>query len=335
MVRIVPARAKIERMQTPAELYARQRELLFRRLRVQLTYRWRHGEYADFDAPALLTEYIVHRKLYDDDPRLPRMSDKVTVKAHVAQNLDERWVIPTLWDGSKLPRKTVWPFPFVVKSRHGSGQIRIVRNDRDYFFARVVSACWMRTTYGKWLDEWLYRHISRGLLIEPFIGEGRVLPIDYKLFVFGGRVRFVQVHLDRATNHRWIVFDLNWRRVSPPTADIDPRQPSSLGQMIEAAELLGKDFPFVRIDFYEAGERPLFGEMTFYPGSGLEPIRPPALNAAMGALWTAALNPFLAVESVETIVAEVTRSGAATAGSRHRKNRSDTPAQSRGHRMTS
>jgi len=42
------------------------------------------------------------------------------------------------------------------------------------------------------------------------------------------------------------------------------------------------------VDFYEVDGRPLFGEMTFYPGSGLEPFDPPELDLAMGEYWRAA-----------------------------------------------
>lgn len=146
----------------------------------------------------------------------------------------------------------------------------------------------MRTRYGAWLDEWLYSEIALGLLVEPFIGTGLDLPLDYKLFVFGGRVRYVQVHIGRATDHRWIVFDLAWQRVSAATEEADPARPKSLGHMIMAAEALGAEFDFVRVDFYEVKERPLFGELTFYPGSGLEPLEPNELNEAMGALWSEA-----------------------------------------------
>jgi hypothetical protein len=146
----------------------------------------------------------------------------------------------------------------------------------------------MRTTYGLWLDEWLYTQIPSGLLVEPYIGSDLELPIDYKLFVFGGRVRYVQVHLSRASRHRWVVLDTAWRRVSPLTPDDDPTRPASLGQMIEAAETLGAEFDFVRADFYEVDGRPLFGELTFYPGSGLERVAPPALDEAMGRWWSEA-----------------------------------------------
>ena len=46
-------------------------------------------------------------------------------------------------------------------------------------------------------------------------------------------------------------------------------KPKSLNKMLEYATLLSKEFPFVRIDFYEYKGIPILGEMTFTPASCL------------------------------------------------------------------
>lgn len=259
-------------------------------LRVQLTYLWRHRRLANIAEPRLLTEHVQRRKLHDRDPRLPLYADKVAVKGFVRERLGECWITPTLWYGNALPPVSAWQAPFVVKSRHGCGHVEIVHDEAaDYPRAVRASRRWMRSRYGQWLDEWLYGKIAPGLLVEPYLGEGAELPVDYKLFVFGGRVRYVQVHLDRATRHRWIVLDTSWTRVSPATPDPDPHRPASLARMIMAAEALGDGFAFVRADFYEIHGEPFFGEMTFYPGSGLERVEPAELDQEMGEWWSAAL----------------------------------------------
>lgn len=55
--------------------------------------------------------------------------------------------------------------------------------------------------------------------------------------------------------------------------------------MIAAAAELGRDFDFMRIDLYDAGGEPWFGEFTPYPGSGLMPILPVSYDRELGALW--------------------------------------------------
>lgn len=257
-------------------------------VRVNLAYLWRHRRVLSISAPARFTELVQRRKLFENDNRLPLLIDKLSVKRFVAEELGEDWVTPTLWSGTVLPDTPGWPPPFAVKSRHGCNQSRFVRTGKeDWTAIRRASARWMRWDFIHWLDERAYRDIPRGLLVEPFVGDGVALPLDYKLYVFHGRVAFIQVHLGREYNHRWLVFDRDWLRASSLTRDPDPLQPASLARMIEGAEVLARDFDFVRIDLYEVDGQPRFGEMTFYPGSGLDPFDPPELDAIMGALWLA------------------------------------------------
>ena len=256
--------------------------------RVRLTYWWRHRRLPDLAHPRLFTEWVQHRKLHERDPQLALFADKVAVKPWVAATLGLDWVTPTLWHGPVLPERPVAPLPLVVKARGGCGHLAIVRTPADWTAARGRAARWTRHGYGRWLDEWAYAAVPRGVLIEPLLGDGVALPIDYKLFVFGGRVAYVQVHLDRATHHRWIVMDRDWRRASPPTRDPDPPPPASLAAMIAGAQALAAGRDFLRVDLYEIAGRPRFGEVTIYPGSGLLPVVPPALDRRMGELWRAA-----------------------------------------------
>lgn len=263
--------------------------LLNARLRIALTYLWRHHRLPQLQYPVTFTEFVQHRKLFDRDQRMPAFSDKVLVKQLVADRIGADWITSTLWHGSALPAHPVWPRPFVVKSRHGCNQRVFVRShDADWDAIRRRSARWLAQPYGQWLDEWLYTQIPRGVLVEPFIGGSDQLPLDYKLYVFGGKVACIQVHLERETRHRWMLFDRAWQRLSSPTKDADPAAPVSLDRMIDAAETLGQGFDFVRVDFYEIDGKPRFGEMTFYPGSGLDPFDPPGIDVTLGKLWAAA-----------------------------------------------
>ena len=260
------------------------------RWRIYLTYWWRHRRWPDLDDPQTFTELVQARKLAGADAAMARMADKVAAKAIVAARLGSDWLIPTLWYGTELPAQPDWPTPFVVKARHGCNQTAFVMNEMaNWETVRSRATRWMASDYGYWLDEDLYARIPRGLIVEPFMGVPPMLPIDYKFYVFGGRVEFVQVHLGRGEQHRWILLDRDWRRVSTASADHDPRAPASLARMIAAAETLATGTDFLRVDLYEIGGRPLFGEMTFYPGSGLDRFDPVELDKRLGAHWLRAL----------------------------------------------
>ena len=261
------------------------------RWRIALTYRFRHGRWPDLDNPQTFTELVQARKLAGVDAAMSRMADKVTAKRIVAAELASDWIIPTLWSGTDLPAMPEWRAPFVVKARHGCNQTAFVLDDSaDWAAIRRRAARWMRSAYGYWLDEEIYAAIPRGLIVEPFVGAPPVLPVDYKFYVFGGRVEYVQIHLGRGGRHRWILLDRQWRRVSAASADADPPHPVSLARMIAAAETLAAERDFLRVDLYEIDGRPLFGEMTFYPGSGLDRFDPVSLDSTLGAHWLRALS---------------------------------------------
>lgn len=256
------------------------------RFRIGLCYLVRHQKRVNLDSPTTFNELVQRRKLQNRDMRMVTLADKVTAKAHAAGVLGHEWVIPTIWHGAALPEQPDWARPFVIKPRHGCNQNIYIRDgDVDWNEVRARTEPWGRKAYGRWLDEWLYAQIPRGILVEPFVGENGQLPIDYKIFVFGGVASHVQVHLEREKGHRWIVFDRYWNRVSAQTADADPACPKSLREMLNAAETLARGFDFVRCDFYEIGGKPLFGEMTFYPGSGLDKFNPVTLDAEFGRYW--------------------------------------------------
>jgi hypothetical protein len=262
-------------------------------LKLELMHLWRNHYWPNLDEPRTFNELVQARKLNDRNPLLPLLADKVRVKDHVARRLGSEWVIPTLWHGTELPERPDWPLPFVLKSSHASCQCAFVRTGRENWpRIRRNAHRWLHRSYGGILDEWLYGKIEPQLLVEPFIGNGCSLPMDYKFFVFGGRAEFVQVDTDREHAHKRTIFDRAWRRLPVelqfPLERREIAPPKSLPKMIEAAEMLSRGFDFVRVDLYEVDGRPLFGELTFYPGSGLDRFQPAAFDRLFGEHWLAA-----------------------------------------------
>jgi len=255
------------------------------RARIGLIYWWRHGRWPELDRPRRFTEWVQWRKLNDRNADRARLTDKAYSKRAAAIALGDDFVVPTLWEGDSLPAVPPWRMPFVVKANHGCGQVVIVRNAADYQRTRRISPQWLERAYGGWLDEWHYRHARRRILVEPFIGAVDTLPVDYKIYVFGGRAMMIQVHEGRGEYHRWSHYDRNWR---PLSDNIEAAiAPQSLAAMLAAAEQLGRGHDFLRVDLYEVNGAPAFGEFCLYPGSGLDPFDPPQLDHWLGAHWTA------------------------------------------------
>ncbi len=259
--------------------------------RVTLLYAWRHKRLPDLADPTRFTELVQLRKLTDRSPVQRLLMDKLAAKRIAAERLGARWTVPTLWQGKTLPRLIPFPVPAIIKARHGCNQYEVMTRTADcerWQQIRRAARRWQRRDYGRWLDEWAYRGVPRGILAEPLLGGGLPLPIDYKIYVFGGRATHVQVHLGRGNRHRWILHDRDWHQLVP-AAD-RPSPPPSLAAMLDAAEALAGDMAFVRIDFYDIGGKPYFGEYCLYPGSGLDPFAADWIDIELGGLWLDALG---------------------------------------------
>lgn len=244
--------------------------------------------------PRTFSEYVHYRKLYDRDPKLPVFTDKVRVKSEIGQLLGEDWVNPSLWIGEKAADMPFDALPegFVLKANHGTNMNFIARPGRplDRDAVRRLAAHWLGNDFGRLHREWAYTQIPRRLLVEPLLSDGKPL-VDYKFYVFGGKVGFIDVKLGRGEGERETsaIMDKDWRRQPfrygpQPPHPTDPPPPASLPRLLAAAEKIGQLFSFVRADFYEVDGRPYFGEATFYPSAGLSRFCPVDFDAEFGKL---------------------------------------------------
>jgi hypothetical protein len=243
--------------------------------------------------PRTFNEKIEWRKFFERDPRMGPLIDKAEVKHYVTEQLSAEWVTPTLFVGPTLPpvSERSWPRPYVIKPTHRSGNIVFVGDDDHADWTSIERTCqlWQASYFNNSASEWAYSLVEPRMIVEPMLVPHGGDLIDYKLFVFGGRVEFVQVDRERHTAHKRSFFDRFWRRqpftLNFPADPLSVPRPHSLPAMIQAAETLGRDWSFVRVDFYEIHGRPRFGEITFYPEAGLGKFDPPEYDRIFGDLW--------------------------------------------------
>jgi hypothetical protein len=251
----------------------------------------------DLRHPSAFTEKVQVAKLTWRSPRMVALADKVEAKRVVAAALGPEWVTPTLYAGAALPPRSdrTWAVPHVIKCNHRSGGNHFVRSgDPDWGTIERSVARQLSKGYGRRLAEWVYSQIKPQVLVEPYIGNPEVPP-DYKLHLFGGKFAFTLVNWDRfsAGGMQRATFDHAWKRLPfAMSSDGDyqgddlPRRPVSYEDMIAGAQTLAQGFPFARVDLYEIGGRPRFGEVTFYPQSGY--LRMPRQHdLEIGAMWPA------------------------------------------------
>lgn len=189
------------------------------------------------------------------------------------------------WD--QLPER------FLIKATHRSGANHFVdqREGVDRAALRLKCRQWLDYPYGVYKHEWAYWDVPRRLLIEELIetDQGSEL-LDYKFHMSRGECLMIQVNQGFRSGERkrtmllppWEPQPVTWLYPQPSQM---PAKPDNLDAMLEMAEAFSRDFPYLRVDLYSVKQsalRVLFGEFTFFPGSGSEPVDPFSFDLAMG-----------------------------------------------------
>ena len=169
------------------------------------------------------------------------------------------------------------PNQFAAKATHGSGWNLICESKKNinWFWWKKIMYIWLSNNIFWPGRELLYKNMKPRIIFEEYMNDFSGGLIDYKFFCFHGDIKFIQANKGRDTdNHAQNFYDLEWN-ILPFVKDLKPRPviiitaPKNFHKMIEIASDLSKEFPFVRIDFYEVKNNVIFGEMTFFPKSGL------------------------------------------------------------------
>lgn len=266
---------------------------------VSLIYWLEIGRWANLEKPCLFTEKIQWLKLFDRRIEYVRMVDKIKVKDYVSSIIGSKYIIETLgaWnhfdeiDFSQLPEQ------FVLKTNHGSGGNSVMlcldKNTFDKKEAgRLFEKALSHNSYWTY-REWPYKSIEPKIFVERMLLTQEKEIIDYKFFCFDGEPKFCQVIKNRRTKETIDFFDMDWKHqefvgligVSFPNimnADITPSKPRHYEEMKQIAKKLSQGISFVRIDLYDTEEHPYFGEITFYPASGLGKFVPSSYDYVLG-----------------------------------------------------
>ena len=260
-------------------------------------YRIRMGYWPNFKNPQTFNEKLQWLKLYNRNPEYTVMADKVKVKEWVAKRIGEEYLIPTLgvWDNPDDIDFDTLPNQFVLKCNHNSGRGMYICKDKSKMDVDAVKKelrKGLSENYFLHGREWPYKNIPRKILAEKYMEDKNSTDglKDYKLMCFDGKVYCSFVCSDRYSDEGLKVtfYDREWKRLPferhYPSAKDDINMPVQYYNMVKLAEKLSKGIPFVRADFYEINGRLYFGELTFYPGSGMEEFSPELWDERLGKL---------------------------------------------------
>ena len=246
---------------------------------LKLIYRLIFGRKLDLENPKTFNEKLQWLKLHNRKPEYTLMVDKLEVKKYIAEQIGEEYVIPTLgvWDSFDDIDFDSLPNQFVLKCTHDSGGLVICRdkNKLDISKAREKINKALTRRFFFFGREWPYKDVKPRIIAEKYMVDEKVDELrDYKFFCFGGVCKCLKVDFDRFIEHHANYYDSNGNllelgeKICPPNKDKTIILPNNKAKMMQFAEKLSKDIPFLRADFYDVNGKIYFGELTFYPASG-------------------------------------------------------------------
>ena len=241
------------------------------------------GYYPNLNNPQTFNEKINWLKYHYHNPVENYCCDKYTAKKYFSDKVGPRYVVPLLgmWedvndiDFDKLPNQVV--FKNTLSGGHTG--VKIVKDLSREPIDKL------KYELNKLLFEWKNDGYSAGimpkrkLIKERLIAEKYLAEIDsgigdYKFFCFHGKPKFLYVAAyDEQNNCTMLFYDLDWNiqpfyNVFYKPIEKNIPKPKNFEKMIEIAEKLAQDFPFVRVDLYNIDGEIYVGELTFNPTGG-------------------------------------------------------------------
>jgi hypothetical protein len=245
--------------------------------------------------PKGLNEKIVWLKLNYYKKYFQTCSDKFLVRQFIKKRhpeyADKLVPLIKVYKRTKDFRWDDLTYPCIIKASNGSGQNLIINNKNEYSDSEIryelkrmkilannlaVSSC-----------EHQYLTRNAFLVVEKLLEDANGnIPNDYKFFYFNGSLEFIYCSVDRRGINVRQIYDKDWNRLEfmwvqhaeefydeYSKSDNIP-VPKHYSEMLKVSNEIAKDFPFVRVDFYDTEESYYIGEITLHHGGGNDSFYP-------------------------------------------------------------
>lgn len=267
---------------------------------LMLQYRIKMGRKLDLKNPKRFTEKIQWYKLHYKNPKMIQCVDKYDVREYVKAKGLERILIPCygVYDSADQINWDALPNQFVMKDTLGGGGNSVIivkdKTATDIGELKKRAAEWtaIKAHVRDAGREWpYYSGKNHRIIIEKYLEseelEGGL--IDYKFFCFDGKPTWIYVIADRELGHNagLSIHDSDFLRVSAKRHDERVleriiEKSVNFDIMKRIATTLSEEFPEARIDLYNNKGEIVFGEITFYDGSGYLTYTPDSFAVKLG-----------------------------------------------------
>jgi hypothetical protein len=252
----------------------------------------KHKAFLDDKNPRSFSEKINAFKLSDTITSYSHLADKYEVRQFIINRIGEEYLneLYGSYDSADEIDFNNLPERFVIKATHGSGW-NLICKDKSQLnpteTKRLLNS-WLKVNYYNLGKEKIYKNIKPRLVVEEYLEDKNKQLLDYKFFCFKGIPKYVQIDVDRYTNHTRCFYDMDWKKeaftVHFPFYEGEVLKPLHFDKMKDLSAELSRDFTFVRVDLYNVDGRIVFGELTFTPGNGYENFHPQRNDLMFGEL---------------------------------------------------
>lgn len=247
----------------------------------------------DIRRPKTFNEKIQWYALFYNYEEISQASNKVSFKDFVSSKIGEGHVVPMYghWDSVDGVRAEWDQFPdsFVLKGNmlFDDRGTMIIKDKSKVDVNKVIHIVknWLNPRNTELNNVFcnMYKGVKPELLVEEYVSDGNSRLTDYKFYCFDGDPYCLYVDFNGAISF----FDIKWQKLDVhypnfPSIDVPLQKPPHFEDMIEAAKILSKGFPFVRVDFYDTEDKYYVGEMTFNSGYGHRIFEPYSFDLTLG-----------------------------------------------------
>ncbi|WP_028970043.1 ATP-grasp fold amidoligase family protein [Sphingomonas sp. URHD0057] len=252
-----------------------------------------HGRYPNLYAPELLNDKIFASKFLRLF-KIPETANKLLTSSFIPPEAEPLVTCaPIVWHSrtERIPRgNEIEAGVYYLKSSHGCDMFQRIHyplsDDRaDALEERFRPV--LNKRYGVKNGNWWHNCFAPELMIEKAIGsEEFTTSLNY--VVVGGTVVRLTAYQKLSEGYRKTNFEPDWTPYDNAAgARAEFRMPSQAAKdrMAKAAQLIGKDLGYVRVDFLlDDDDAPYLGELTFTPGNGLTVLKP-EIDQRLGQMW--------------------------------------------------
>lgn len=261
---------------------------------IKLQYKIATGRKLNLQNPVRFTEKLQWYKLFYRDSLMTKCSDKFSVREYVASKGYEDILVPLygVYERAEDINFGELPNRFVLKTNNGS-HTNILCEDKtklDIELTRNTLNQWLNDWAGKVGREWAYHDIKPRIICEEYLEKDSNNDlIDYKFFCFNGEPISLYVIVERFLKDgiKLGIYDTKFNKLPYNRSEIrdlkyNAVKPKNFDKMVEIARDLSKDFPHVRVDFYNIDGKIYFGELTFYTAGGYQTYTPDEFDFILG-----------------------------------------------------